>query len=666
MFDDLYSKAPYPLNCFLEEISNYILIHFDQDFNIIGFNKKLLRKLNLKETEIRNYKFYEIFKVKNKELNNLKPQKINKFERIECYISDEFIRRKSYIDYICYFFYLDDEDEFYLIGKQNKSTNNEIFNEISKLNNELENTTRELNKKNLKLEYQLRFQKNLAEISSDLLEVNQANIDRKINKALKKIGKFFGIDRSYIFIFSNNHKKMSNSHEWCREDIEPHINNLQDFSTKNFSWWMDQLLNNKTINITDVNKMPEKAEAEKMILKAQNIKSVVSMPMFIENELFGFFDFDSVKVKKEFSEEELRALNIFTDVITSAFSKYIHDKKIRKLTYKDRLTGLYNRRFFEEELERLDTKRQLPISIILADINGLKIINDSLGHKKGDQLLKKSSNILRKITRKEDILARQGGDEFAILLPKTEREKAEKIIDRINEEAQKTEEDELTVSIALGVAVKTDPLQDIEEVLKTADNNMYENKLLESRSAKGKIVQNLLNTLAVKSNETKQHTIRMTKLAYEFGNKLNLSNSEINRLTLLSTLHDIGKTTIEEKILKKPDDLTNEEWEIMKEHPRRGYKIASASEEFALIAQEILSHHERWDGTGYPRGLKGEDIPFLSRVISIIDAYDVMTNDRPYSKAISKEKALAEIESCVGSQFDPDLAEEFIELKSDR
>jgi HD-GYP domain-containing protein (c-di-GMP phosphodiesterase class II) len=191
---------------------------------------------------------------------------------------------------------------------------------------------------------------------------------------------------------------------------------------------------------------------------------------------------------------------------------------------------------------------------------------------------------------------------------------------------------------------------------------MYQNKLSESKSIKSKIVYGLLSTLEAKSNETKEHALRMTKLATTFGKTLGLSNSELNRLSLLSTLHDIGKTTIDEDILTKPEKLTEEEWEIMKRHPERGYKIARASEEFALVAEEIYAHHERWDGSGYPRELKRLDIPYLSRIISIIDAYDVMTNERPYSKAISKEEALVEINSCAGSQFDPDLAEEFVHM----
>ena len=228
-----------------------------------------------------------------------------------------------------------------------------------------------------------------------------------------------------------------------------------------------------------------------------------------------------------------------------------------------------------------------------------------------------------------------------------------------------TKQKSIPISIGIGMATKRKAKENIEDILKKADNDMYKNKLSKSKSAKNKIIQNLLNTLETKSSETKDHALRMEKLALNLGKKIDLSNSELNRLSLLASLHDIGKNTISKNILNKSGDLTEAEWEIIKEHPETGYKIASASDEFALVAEEILCHHEHWDGSGYPRGFKEENIPYLARIIAIIDAYDVMTSDRPYSKAISKEEALSEIKECAGSQFDPELAEVFIDLMKD-
>lgn len=338
------------------------------------------------------------------------------------------------------------------------------------------------------------------------------------------------------------------------------------------------------------------------------------------------------------------------------------EKKLQYLSYHDELTGVYNRHFFEEELNRLDTKRQLPISLILADANGLKLINDTYGHSTGDQFLIKITEVMNSVIRSEDILARLGGDEFAIILPQTSKKEADKITNRIIEKCRQTYIEDINISIGLGTAVKTDIEQDIYNVFNKADSRMYQDKLTKGRSAKNKLVQNLLDALGSKSKESKEHAVRMTGLAFKLGEELNLSNEDLNSLNLLAVLHDIGKVTISEDILQKSDDLTPQEWEKIKKHPEKGYSITKATDEFSNIAKYILYHHERWDGGGYPEGLSGEEIPILSRIIAIIDAYDVMTHKRNYRKAVSNREALAEIKRCSGSQFDPYLAEKFIKI----
>lgn len=518
-------------------------------------------------------------------------------------------------------------------------------------------------KKNLKrLISQHQFQKKLAKISSDLVDLGLENIDQKIQNSLKEIGKYFNIDRSYIFEINKKEKLMSNTYEWTARGINSEKANLQNLKTENYQWWLKNIKNKELIIIKNVSQLGKEAAAEKKLLESQNIKSLIVFPIYIKEELTGFFGFDLVENKLDFNRIKLEQLKIFTDVITNALSRHKDNLKIKRLSYYDSLTEIYNRRFFEEELKRLDTTRQLPISIIVADLNGLKIINDSYGHKMGDYLLKRSAKLIKNSIRKEDILARQGGDEFIILLPQTEAEAAAKIIQRIKDKTGIIKGTSIPLSIALGQSTKNDENEDIEDVIKEADNQMYKNKLSESRSSKSNIVEGLINALEAKSNETKEHALRMKNTALNFAKKLNLSESKQNRLTLLAALHDIGKINISEEILNKPDKLNQKEWEIIKKHTEQGYKIASSSQEFAAVAEDIFSHHERWDGSGYPRQLKGEEIPYLARIISLVDAYDVMTNDRAYSAAVSKEEALAEIRRCSGTQFDPDLAEKFIDL----
>ena len=217
-------------------------------------------------------------------------------------------------------------------------------------------------------------------------------------------------------------------------------------------------------------------------------------------------------------------------------------------------------------------------------------------------------------------------------------------------------------SIALGYATKFDESQDIQQVLKEAENWMYRHKLLENRSFRSSIISSLEKTLFEKSFETEEHAQRIRNISIKLGQALKLSNAELDELSLLSILHDIGKIAISDNILMKPGRLSREEWEEMKKHPEIGYRIAESTKELSHIAEDILSHHERWDGGGYPRNLRSSGIPKLARIISVVDAYDVMTHSRPYKGVMTYQEALDEIEKCAGTQFDPEIVELFVDL----
>ncbi len=339
------------------------------------------------------------------------------------------------------------------------------------------------------------------------------------------------------------------------------------------------------------------------------------------------------------------------------------EEEIRYLSYHDVLTGLSNRTFFNEERKRVDTEGFYPLSVIYGDVNGMKLINDAFGYAEGDQVLTEIAQILKKCTRPGDTPARVGGDEFSILLPNTDNQTAKLIAEKIKLECERrhSEKNMLYLDIALGYATKDRESDSFNETMILAEGLMYRRKLLERKSLHSSIISSIKSTMYEKSNETEEHAERLAELSKKLGRVLGLCEDKIDELELVSTLHDIGKISIDRNILDKTDQLSEDDWREIKKHPEVGYRIANSTSELRHIADYILCHHERWDGKGYPQGLAGKEIPLVSRVISIVDAYDAMTQDRAYRKALPKEEAIAEITKNAGTQFDPEIAKVFIE-----
>ncbi|MDF2949685.1 MAG: exported protein of unknown function, partial [Sedimentibacter sp.] len=336
-------------------------------------------------------------------------------------------------------------------------------------------------------------------------------------------------------------------------------------------------------------------------------------------------------------------------------------KELMFKTYHDELTGLYNRMYMVEILEQLEQKNSLPFSIIVADLNGLKITNDTFGHETGDQMLIRVAAIFKENIKENHVACRIGGDEIVVLMPSTDEQESIDIVENMQNAALSAKEDPIKPLIALGCATTyDDDPNSYSRLFKLAEDRMYANKMANSERNYDMIINSIKKNLHDNKYESEEHYRRLIEMCRQMGRFLNLEKDDIENLALLAELHDIGKIGLEIELLLKEGQLTKEEWHKVKRHPELGFKIVSASTKLSHIGKGIFAHHEHWDGSGYPQGLKGEEIPYIARLFSIVEAYDVMTHERPYKPIYTKEKAIKELKDNSGTQFDPNLVELFI------
>jgi len=377
-------------------------------------------------------------------------------------------------------------------------------------------------------------------------------------------------------------------------------------------------------------------------------KSIVS-----SKEIYGKIHFSPL-----YSEEKLiGGLAIIEDL-----TKLLENKeKIAELIQLDLLTQVYNRNSFDRDINRKLTKKMLPISFIVCDINTFQMVNESFGYEYGNELLKKLAFILDSFSDKFITVYRVGGDEFAMILTHTTANIATEIITEIKHEIDLLKESiPINLTISFGMSTHEDIDESLSKTFNLALNNMGQNKIYDGSSFTKATIDMIMSAVFDKSKREQNHSVRVGAISGKIAKELNLGTAFYNKVSLAGKLHDIGKINIATEVLDKPGKLTDEEWAIMKRHPESGSRILGSVPEYLEIAGIVLAHHERWDGLGYPHRLKEHDIPLASRIIGLADAYDAMTEYRPYRNTFTKEQAIAEIKRCSGTQFDPELVEIFL------
>lgn len=335
-------------------------------------------------------------------------------------------------------------------------------------------------------------------------------------------------------------------------------------------------------------------------------------------------------------------------------------EEILYLSYYDQLTGLYNRRFYVEELRRIDVERNLPITLVMADVNGLKLTNDAFGHQAGDRLLQYIADTFKNQCRADDIIARVGGDEFILLLPKTAPDQAEKLINRIKAAITEDKSHPVVCSVSFGWDTKKDPAEEIDKIYTNAEDLMYRHKLSESNVMRNDTISLIIKTLFEKYKREEKHARRVSRLCSDTAKALGMNSEDVKELSLAGLVHNIGYIGIRDELLRNGSVFSDAERKEMERHSEIGYQLLRSTDKFSDIAEYILYHHEKVDGKGYPSRSAVSGIPLQSRVIAIADAYDAMTNERQYREKLSIGQAVAEIRKNAGTQFDGEIAEVFI------
>lgn len=441
----------------------------------------------------------------------------------------------------------------------------------------------------------------------------------------------------------------------CYLETDGSFINTNDYFNQMFQYTRDELM---SLNIRDLN---DKTEYNQNYALTQLLNDQYAVDHTVEKPLLrkdGTSFWANISVSRiRFNQED-----IYMSTVIDISERKKAEEMMHYLNYHDQTTGLNNRQYYESHIEKVDVEGNYPLTLIKIDINGMKLINDAFGYEMGDTLVKKVVSLIKPIVYNSDMFCRFGGSDFLIVYTKVQKPYIDIIMAQINHMMTNETIQNIKVSVSSAYAVKSTSEEDLNLVLKKAEMRLSREKLIDTSSMLSRTIEIIMNSLYEKNSREMEHSKRVSYWCEKIAQRMNLDSHIVSKLRIAGLMHDIGKIGIPDSILDKPDRLTEEEFNLIRKHSEVGYRILSAANEFSEIADYILAHHERWDGMGYPKGLKGSEIPIYARIISVADSFDAMTSNRAYRKAMSFQQAKQEIIKFSSVQFDPSVVKVFLEI----
>lgn len=419
----------------------------------------------------------------------------------------------------------------------------------------------------------------------------------------------------------------------------------------------------------------------------RGIKSMLYLPLVNKGDVIGVLLVGSMKAAA-YSPEQTILLEHLASQIAAPIENSRLFTKSEEIARIDGITELFNRRHFDERMrEEIDRHSRYGdiLSILLIDLDNFKKYNDTFGHLAGDRLLVQAAGIIKSSIRSSDQAFRYGGDEFAVILPNSSTMDSFSVAERMRERiAEAMAARQLDLSVSIGVASWPGDGSTLDELCYAADMALYYAKRtgqnrtsiasrtlfslnepsvsVNSEAEVLSTIYALAATLEARDKFTYGHSRRVSRYAVAVAEKLNLAPEQVTLVSAAALLHDIGKVGIPDSVLNKSEKLLDEEWELLKQHPRLSATIVGHVPSLSACLAAVKHHHERWDGMGYPAGLKGETIPIEARILCVTDAFEAMISERPYRSALTFKQAIAELEKCAGTQFDPNIVRTFIPI----